>query len=86
MVGMSSRGLRADCEAAIDSDSGSKWIARFYKHHCQQNVDQRSLKASWRGKKETETPRPGKRRSRCQIIIVENGNVPHRTAPCRMMK
>jgi hypothetical protein len=60
---MSSRGLRVDCEAAIDSDSGSKWIARLYKHHCQQNVDQRSLKASWRGcgvvvqagKKDTET-------------------------------
>lgn len=56
---MSSRGLRADCEAAIDSDSGSKWIARLYKHHCQQNVDQRSLKARWRGcgavgKKETD--------------------------------
>jgi hypothetical protein len=30
-------------------DSGSKWIARLYKHHCQQNVDQRSLKASWLG-------------------------------------
>jgi hypothetical protein len=44
-VGMSSRGLRADCEAAIDS-----------------GVDQRSLKASWRGlqagKKEAETDGP----------------------------
>jgi len=45
MVGMSSRGLRVDCEVAIDS-----------------GVDQRSLKASWRGlqagKKEAETDGP----------------------------